>query len=241
MRSVHIVASTQLHVPRPSLCTLLSPATAGRYRCSLLAVPLYGLHASTSLPPFPDVVFAPHACRGIRCRFGTMRTLTPEHITLHSGLPAYLAATSRRSASNHVVRSRIALSTNCQRAGLLPGFTMSEQARRHTPPNRVRHPTDRQFASGCSPPRLAATQLPSATGPWLTPTRTRTVLLRRHHRRTHPGRRPGVHVERLEIAGLSACLPPHDLDSCFRRDDERGDGMTARRNGAEIGGLSLVA
>ena len=31
------------------------------------------------------------------------------------------------------------------------------------PPNRVRHPTDRHFASGCSPPRLAATQLPSAS------------------------------------------------------------------------------
>ena len=40
---------------------------------------------------------------------------------------------------------------------------MNEQARRSSPPNRVRYPTDRQFASGCSPPRLAAPQLPSAT------------------------------------------------------------------------------
>ena len=37
-------------------------------------------------------------------------------------------------------------------------------------------PADRQFASGCSPPHLTATQLPSATGPWLTPARTSTVL-----------------------------------------------------------------
>ena len=29
------------------------------------------------------------------------------------------------------------------------------------PPNRVRQPTGCSFASGCSPPRLAATQLPS--------------------------------------------------------------------------------
>ena len=34
-------------------------------------------------------------------------------------------------------------------------FAMYEQARRSAPPNRVRHPTDRQFTSGCSPPRLA--------------------------------------------------------------------------------------
>jgi hypothetical protein len=40
---------------------------------------------------------------------------------------------------------------------------MNEQARRSSPPNRVRSPTDQQFTSGCSPPRLAATQLPSAT------------------------------------------------------------------------------
>ena len=40
---------------------------------------------------------------------------------------------------------------------------MESQARRSSPPNRVRYPTDQQFASGCSPPRLTATQLPSTT------------------------------------------------------------------------------
>src|SRR5262245_60983950 len=55
-------------------------------------------------------------------------------------------------------------------------------------PNRVRSPTDRQFAYGCSPPRLATTQLPSATEPWHTPTRTFTVLMWRTHRRTHSRR-----------------------------------------------------
>ena len=40
---------------------------------------------------------------------------------------------------------------------------MNEQARRSSPPNRVRPPTDRPFALDCSPPRLTATQLPSAT------------------------------------------------------------------------------
>src|SRR5262245_7395226 len=40
---------------------------------------------------------------------------------------------------------------------------MHEQARHDTPPNRVRPPAGYPFASGCSPPRLTATQLPSAT------------------------------------------------------------------------------
>ena len=40
---------------------------------------------------------------------------------------------------------------------------MSEQARRATPPNRDRHPAGCSFASGCSPPHLMVTQLPSAS------------------------------------------------------------------------------
>jgi len=62
---------------------------------------------------------------------------------------------------------------------------MNEQARRSSPPNRVRSPTDQQFALGCSPPRLATTQLPSATELWHTPTWTFTMLMWRLHGRTH--------------------------------------------------------
>ena len=54
----------------------------------------------------------------------------------------------------------------------------------NTPPNRVRHPADRQFASSCSPPRLTTTQLLSATELWYTLTRTYTVLIWRHRGRT---------------------------------------------------------
>ena len=71
-----------------------------------------------------------------------------------------------------------------QRAGRISDFAMNEQARRHTPPNRVRYPADCQFTSSCSPPRLAATQLLSATGSWLTLTRTSTVQISRLRRRT---------------------------------------------------------
>jgi len=74
-----------------------------------------------------------------------------------------------------------------QRAEQFPDFAMNEQARRHTPPNRVRYPADCQFASGCSPPHLATTQLPSASGSWLAPARTYTMLFAHLHGRTHSG------------------------------------------------------
>ena len=50
-----------------------------------------------------------------------------------------------------------------QRVQRVSDFALVSQARRSSPPNRVRPPTDRHFASGCSPPRLAATQFPSAS------------------------------------------------------------------------------
>ena len=55
--------------------------------------------------------------------------------------------------------------TSARPAGPAPtqAFATSEQARRYAMPKRVRHPTGYPFASGCSPPRLAATQLPSAS------------------------------------------------------------------------------
>jgi hypothetical protein len=71
-----------------------------------------------------------------------------------------------------------------QRAALIPGFATLVQARRHTPPKQVRHPTDRQFASGYSPPRLTTTQLPSATELWPTPTGTCTLQVARPRGRT---------------------------------------------------------
>ena len=54
--------------------------------------------------------------------------------------------------------------TSCLRPRPGPDFTMNEQARRNTRLNRVSHRTDCKFASGCPPPRLATTQLPSAIG-----------------------------------------------------------------------------
>ena len=51
-------------------------------------------------------------------------------------------------------------------------------------PNRVRYPTDWSFASGCSPPHLTVTQLPSATEHDVTLKGTYTLLIYIAHRRT---------------------------------------------------------
>ena len=56
---------------------------------------------------------------------------------------------------------------------------------------RVRSPTDHQFASGCSPPRLMATQLPSTTWLWFTMARTFTVLNSQAHSFRAKTRNPG--------------------------------------------------
>jgi hypothetical protein len=89
-----------------------------------------------------------------------------------------------------VIASHHASVTSDFRASL-----MASQARRSSPPNRVRYPTDQQFASGCSPRRFEPTQLPSATELWHTPTRTFTVLMWRPHGRTMPAF-AGMTVER---------------------------------------------
>lgn len=43
-------------------------------------------------------------------------------------------------------------------------FALNPQARHYVRPKRVRFTTDCMFASGCFPPHLTVTQLPSATG-----------------------------------------------------------------------------
>jgi len=95
-----------------------------------------------------------------------------------------------------------------QRDPRVSDFTLHEQAHRSSPPNRVRSPTDQQFASGCSPPRLTATQLPSATELWHPPTRTFTVLMWRPHGRTHAGMIAGIQVcRRRPETSMSAWVP----------------------------------
>src|SRR6202050_1710369 len=94
-----------------------------------------------------------------------MKVLTPAALTPHGGSLRLLCLVFRtsypqpRDGPERRFRSRLnALDGSCD-----PGFAMNEQARRTMPPKRVRHPAGCSFASSCSPPRIAATQLPSAT------------------------------------------------------------------------------
>jgi hypothetical protein len=97
---------------------------------------------------------------------------------------------SMHSVTIHLTRPIIASPLPAQRdrlLGLCPGldFAFGQQAHRYARPNRVCHPTDCMFASGCSPPRLAATQLPLATRERASPTEgTSTPLIMPALRRT---------------------------------------------------------
>jgi hypothetical protein len=113
-------------------CVLLSPF--GHCRRFGHALHLSSLRTPTFLSPFPQPGFAFRASRTGRASgrrgwlpysrtsvslglchgflfpsCGTTKTLTPASVTSATGLPAYLAITSQRSASNHVMRPSIAL------------------------------------------------------------------------------------------------------------------------------------
>ncbi len=97
---------------------------------------------------------------------------------------------SMHSVTTHLTRPAIAFTLPAQRdrpPGLCPDldFAFGQQAHRYARPNRVCYPTDCMFASGCSPPHLAAEQLPSATGERASPKEgTSTPLIAPALRRT---------------------------------------------------------
>jgi hypothetical protein len=142
-----------------SLCVLSSPC--GHCRRSLLALHRCDSHPSTFLPPVPRRCFAFSASRGCSpLRYHEGSDCCPAHLQRSS--PRLLRHTflsfrlQPREPPDHRLPPR-------QRDPRFSGFALASQARRSSPPNRVRYPTDQQFACGCSPPRLGATQLPSAT------------------------------------------------------------------------------
>jgi hypothetical protein len=100
-----------------------------------------------------------------------MRALTPApRLKLagpRAGLSAYSALPSRHPVLNHMMCPIPSLLQSPQRVGRdlerSLGFATRSQARQHTLPKQVRHPTGYPFASSCSPPRLAATQLLSTS------------------------------------------------------------------------------
>jgi len=151
------------------------------------SLPRSGLLLSTFLPRFPSAPFALTQVSTVlhfRVRYyrdsdSCQRSLRRQVSPLASCyLPVVPSPTTRYAPTS--------LCPPLQRVRLFPGFARGLRARRRTSPNRVRHPTDRQFASGYSPPRLTTTQLPSATELWPTPAGTYTPQIARPHGRTVP-------------------------------------------------------
>jgi len=125
--------------------------------------------------------------------------------------PCHVIGPSDRSVSKHLPSSRDASGVSCpgltgprrrgRPFGAVRPWASPMTGRLATTVGRIEFTrvTDRSFTSGCSPPRLAATQLPSVTGCQNTPAGTCTPLIRctygrtgrpsgakrRHHPATH--------------------------------------------------------
>jgi hypothetical protein len=143
--------------PAPNLSGLLSPR--GHWRRVSLRRRLP--HSSTFLRPL-----APRPLQTLHRYYGRSDSCSAL-LTVQVSL-VHVPGLCRHSASNHLAAPRRRFDTlplsaaglPCRvRASPLPS-RLAERAR----PNRVRHPADWLLTSGCSPPRLAATQLPSVTG-----------------------------------------------------------------------------
>ena len=144
----------------PSLWTVLLPVRHHLPRSWFRLVFVFSVirlvsrrcHAILTLPcPFPT--------------YGTMRVLTPaqDHLPgqvsplISHTLPDIPPPNTRMTRTSFTIANPN-VSGDFQASPSLRGLAVI------TPPNRVRYPADCQFAYGCSPPRLTATQLPSATG-----------------------------------------------------------------------------
>jgi hypothetical protein len=154
MRSIHCGTLTHCRVRPVSLCVLSSPC--GHCRRLLLALPRCDSHPSTFLPPVPRRSFALCTSRGFfspPLRYHEGSDSCTAHLRRRSPrLPRHTFLSFRlqpRELPGHRFTPR-------QRDQRFSDFAMNEQARRSSPPNRVRYPTDQQFTLGCSPPRLGA-------------------------------------------------------------------------------------
>ena len=156
-RSGHTEAFVHNHSrPWTSTPCLTLTGTSGAGLCSCS-----GLHASTFLSSLPSVRLCfPHLSRLSPLRYYGDSDSCTAHLPCRS--PRLLRHTFAVVPSPTTWAAWTSLPPR-QRVQRVSDFAMNEQARRSSPPNRVRSPTDRQFASGCSPRCFGPTQLPSTT------------------------------------------------------------------------------
>jgi hypothetical protein len=82
----------------------------------------------------------------------------------HSGLPASRVWPSEHSVSNHLTAPAVALSHNPSAQQAISGLRLARAGSPVGPAESSSSPTDCPFISGCFPPPLMRTQLPSITG-----------------------------------------------------------------------------
>ena len=158
----------------------------------MLSVLRFVFHTSTFLPTFPRHGFAFRASRGSSPLQYYAGSDSCPALARQTGLFAYSALPSGHPIPTHVMclerrfRSHLSASNGPSTGSRL---RQPSRARQHTPPKRVRHPTGYPFASGYFPPRLAATQLPSASCN-VTSHGQDLHLTDRAYSRTYEGRRP---------------------------------------------------
>ena len=139
---------------------------------------------STFLPPFAKHGFALHTFRQQTVTSTTMRALTPDccHFNIQVSqltAPYLLIVPPPTTPSNPI----IALTTTTARLMIFRLRHLAEGSSLQDAESSSL-PADRYFMSSCFSPCLTTTQLLSITELWFTPTRTCTVLIRRHHWRT---------------------------------------------------------
>ena len=148
-------------------------ATSPSYLATSVALPTGVAFGSLSAPYFPhsSTFLCPFAPRPLRRFFATTDALTPVRLSptgqvspVHpDDLPTIPSPTTPRSPTVSFARY-----PSARRASRIPpglGFALHSQARRNARPNRVRLLRTGRLPPGASHPRLAAAQLPLATGP----------------------------------------------------------------------------
>ncbi len=143
-----------------------------------------------------------------------METLTPRQVSSCRGLPASRHTSLRTILPPNTPRPPIDAFTRYPSARWVSphGGKASPLASRlagYVKPNRVRHPADWSLTSGCSPPRLAATQLPSVSRPESVCLERICTSIRVRSRAHQPRATPWVSGDRKYRCGLKgrATLP----------------------------------
>src|SRR5215469_4393130 len=158
MRSVQIDASVHHHLPRRR-ASAPCVAFSGTPEAACCLIP--DSAPPTSCPPSLGAVLLPALFTAYRGS-GTTKAVTPADLTRPAGLSAYSALPSRPVALPVASAPSVASRLRHERAGSPQTYAESGSS---SPACAGAGSTDCRFTSGCSPPRLTATQLPSITEP----------------------------------------------------------------------------